>query len=298
MKKNNELYVHKVFLTSKLTLALVLLFTVVRALLPNRTEKTLASAQAPGGNEVCVNEDETANLPDLSFADYAEIVERNPFGISSQTTDATKGTPFEPAVSEELELALFGTISGSPKVARAILKNLKTGVFGLYKIGQTVENATVEDIGTDEVILTHNGQRKILRLNIAQLSSNSSTETLLSKTFNETSGTVRTDLTIQKAHTDVRTKAGCVEAVLKRAVIEPYVVNGRVEGLKITDLENIKEAKELGLKNGDIIRAVNGHRLTSKQKAHQIFKKASSQAAVSIELLRDDETKKLSFDLR
>ena len=298
MKKSDKLYVCKVFFISKLTLALVLLFTVVRTvLLPEHIEKTLASASAPGGDGVRVNE--TMSLSDLSSADYAEIVERNPFGISAQTTGTNKWASFEPAVSEELGLALFGTVSGSPAVARAIIKNLKTGVFDLYKMGQTVEGARIEGIGTDEVILAHNGERKILRLNIAQFSSsNNSTETPSSKTINEMSNAVRTDLSTQNAHTDARTKIGCVEAILKEAVIEPHVVDGQIEGLRITDLENIKEAKELGLKNGDIIRAVNGHRLTSKQKAHQILKKAGSQAAISLELLRDDETKKLSFDLR
>jgi type II secretion system protein C len=293
MTKNDKLYIRKVFFTSKLTLALVLLFTVVRTVLPDRIEKTLASASAPGGNGVRVNE--TVNLPDLSFADYAEIVERNPFGTSSQTTGTNK---FEPAVSKELGLALFGTISGSPEVARAIIKNLKTGVSDLYKIGQTVEGASIEGIGTDKVILAHNGERKILRLSIAQSNNNNSTEIPSAKTINEMSNAMRTDLSTQKAHTVAQTKIECVEAVLKKAVIEPHIVDGRIEGLRITDLENIEEAKELGLKNGDIIRAVNGHRLTSKQRAHQIFKKASSQAAISLELLRDDETKKLSFDLR
>jgi len=60
----------------------------------------------------------------------------------------------------------------------------------------------------------------------------------------------------------------------------------------------MRGAEDLGLKNGDIIRTVNGHRLTSKQKAYQIFKKARSQAAMNIELLRDNETKTLSFSLR
>jgi general secretion pathway protein C len=304
MKKNDKLYIRKVFFISKLTLILVLLFTVVKTvLLPEHIEKALAPASALGGDGVRVNE--TMSLPDLSSADYAEIVERNPFGTSGQTTGTSKLAStanfagFEHPVSEELGLALFGTVTGSPAVARAIIKDLKTGVFDLYKMGQTVEGARIEGIDTDEVILVRNGEIKILRLNIAQsISNNNSTETPSHKTINEISNAVRTDLSTQDAHTDVRTKIGCVETVLKEAIIEPYVVDGQVEGLRITDLENIKEAKELGLKNGDIIRTVNGHRLTSKQKAHQIFKKARSQAAISLELLRGDETKKLSFDSR
>jgi type II secretory pathway component PulC len=127
-------------------------------------------------------------------------------------------------------------------------------------------------------------------------SNNSSTETPSSKPVNKTGNTARTNSQTKNALINARTKIGCVEAVLKEAVIEPYVVDDQVEGLRIMDLENVEEAKELGLKNGDIIRAVNGHRLTSKQKAHQIFKKAMSQAAINLELLRDDESKKLSFD--
>ncbi len=304
MKKGSKLYTRKVFFVSKLALVLVLGYVVIRTvLLPKHIEKALAPASALGRDGVRVNE--TMSLPDLSFADYAEIVERNPFGTSDQTTGTSKWasranfTGFERPVSEELGLALFGTVSGSPAVARAIIKDLKTGVFDLYKMGQTVEDARIEGIDKDAVILAHNGERKILRLNIAQSSSNNNnTETPLSKTINEMSNAVRTDLSTKKAHTDVRTKIGCVEATLKEAVIEPHVVDGQVEGLRITDLENIKDAKDLGLKNDDVIRAANGHRLTSKQKAYQIFKKARSQAAISLELLRDDKTKKLSFDLR
>jgi general secretion pathway protein C len=296
MRKNNKLYVRKVFFTGKLTLALVLVFTIVRTvLLPERIEKTFAFTSAPGGDGVRVNE--TVNLPGLSFADYAEIVERNPFGISSQTTDTNKLASFDPAVSEELGLALFGTVSGSPAVARAIIKNLKTGVFDLYKMGQTVEGARIEGIDTDEIILVRNGEKKILMLSITQSdSNNSSTETPSSKPVNKTGNTARTNSQTKNAPINAQTKIGCVEAVLKEAVIEPYVVDGQVEGLRIMDLENVEEAKELGLKNGDIIRSVNGHRLTSKQKAHQIFKKAMSQTAINLELLRDDENKKLSFD--
>jgi len=101
-----------------------------------------------------------------------------------------------------------------------------------------------------------------------------------------------------KSLTTVGAKLRDIEIMLTKAVIEPYAVDGQVEGLKITGLENMRGAEDLGLKNGDIIRTVNGHRLTGKQKAYQIFKKARSQAAMDIELLRDNETKTLSFSLR
>jgi type II secretory pathway component PulC len=89
-----------------------------------------------------------------------------------------------------------------------------------------------------------------------------------------------------------------VEALLNRAVITPYAVKDRIEGLKITGLENVPVAGDLGLKNGDVIRAVNGQRLTSKQHAYQVFKKARTEPSMSIELLRSGRTRQISFALR
>lgn len=84
---------------------------------------------------------------------------------------------------------------------------------------------------------------------------------------------------------------------LNRATIQPYKVNGQVEGLKITGIENAPDAEALGLKNGDIIRQVNGQRLTSLQKAFQVMQKARYQRSIDIELLRQGRSKKLCFDL-
>jgi len=302
MNKDDKLYIGKVLFISKLALVLVLSFVVVKTvLLPAYVEKNLSSASTLGGDGVPLNE--MTKPSDLSIADYAEIIERNPFGTSGQRTGTGKGTSmanltgFEQSVSEELGLALFGAVSGNPTVARAIIKDLKTGALGLYKMGQTIADARVQNIGKDLVILVHNGQEKVLRLSTARSGSYNykSTQGPSGQTIDEKSYAIGTDLSTRKTDTGVRVKTGYMEKILKKAVIEPYVVDGHVEGLRITDLEDIEGSKDFGLKNGDVIRVVNGHTLTSKQKAYQIFKKARSQTSISLELLRDGKAEKLSF---
>ena len=288
----------KTLFASKLALVLVLGYVVVRAALPPGViDNGPAQASAKGKDRAQAIE--TARLPDLSLEDYAQIAKRDPFGTSglgewSLTADSSH---FDRSVSEELGLALFGTVSGSPSVARAIIKDLKTGVFDLYKIGQVVGNARIEDIEADAVILLHNEERKKLWITAWQSNSSDNNHVSSSQTNNEGSKTLETDLPSEKTDTNIRTKIEHVEEVLEKAVIEPYVVNGQIEGLRITDLENIKTGKRFGLKNGDVIRTVNGHLLTSKQKAYQIFKKARSQETITFELLRGDKPKKLSFAL-
>ena len=293
----------KALFAGKLALVSILLFVVVRAVLPlGDTDNGLALASARGKGSPQVIE--TTRLPDLSLEDYAQITEMDPFSTSSQIAGSdglsltADSIHFDPSVSEELGLALLGTISGSPSVARAIIKNLKTGAFDLYKIGQVVKDSRIEDIEADAIVLLHDDERKILGITAWQSNSSDDNHIPSFRTDNEISKTLETDLPNETTDTNIRTKIKYVEEVLKKAVIEPYVVNGKIEGLRITGLENLKAAKKFGLKNGDVIRTVNGHLLTSKQRAYQVFKKARSQAAMTFELSRNGKTKKMSLDLR
>ena len=102
----------------------------------------------------------------------------------------------------------------------------------------------------------------------------------------------------QQELTKVRTKIKCVESVLKNAVIEPYCINGRIEGLQINGLDEISEAKALHLKSGDIILTVNGQTLSSKKDAYDIFKQARKKPTMIVDLLRDGEAKKLLLDFK
>ena len=102
----------------------------------------------------------------------------------------------------------------------------------------------------------------------------------------------------QQELTKVRTKIKCVESVLKKAVIKPYCINGRIEGLQINGLDEISEAKTLLLKSGDIILTVNGQTLSSKKDAYDIFKQARKKPTMIVDLLRDGEAKKLLLDFK
>lgn len=298
------MHICKVLFTTKLALVLILGYMVVRTvLLPERIENALAPASVQAGDRT--HNTETKSSPDLLFADYAQIVKKNPFGISGQTTNsgeqalAINFSGFGRSVSEELGLALSGTVSGSLEVARAIIKDIETGVSDQYKTGQVVGDARIESINTDMVILLHNGERKILRFNAEASGSNHDYDTRapLSRTADETENHAITGLLTQESDPAIQKKPGYVETILNKVVIDPYAINNQIEGLKITGLENIKAMQGLGLKNGDIVRMVNGHQLTSKQKAYQVFKKARSQSDINLELSRDGKTKKLSIGL-
>jgi len=281
----------------------VLAIVIVRtAMIPQEMGRILATRPAAGTETInAVAESRIAGVP---MEDYSAIVSQNIFGDASYSSDVNKALLGDDtgrsvrSAEEELGLALVGTVAGSPAVSRAVIKDIRTNMLNLYKTGQTVAGAHVESIEKNEVILLHNGQRKKLTLKAAAKEGGNHTQAPLSRTVGQTAVVTKPSLQLNQAPAQVPAKIEQVESMLGKAVVEPYVVKDQVEGIRITGLEGISVAKDLGLKNGDIIRVVNGQQVTSKQMAYQIFRKARTQTTMDIELLRGNEPQRLSFVLR
>lgn len=296
------MYIRKVLFLFKLSLVLVLCFTVVRTLITPQYPAGIFKPSPAGGTENIIS-DRIENRVEDSIEDYSPLVAQNIFGVTDisdvedKSSEAEEFDDVMTLAGEELNLELLGTVCGNEEVSRAIIKNTKNNQLGMYKTGQSISGARINSIEQNSVILHQNGRRKILTLKRID-GNKSSAEVLSSPSINKTNKAVSVVLPDTEPLSETSTKMANLETILAEAAIEPYLVEGQVEGLRITDCEKIPMAKTFGLKDGDIILQVNGHRLTSKQKAFQVFKKAKSQTTVNLELLSNGETKELSFTLQ
>jgi type II secretion system protein C len=305
MRKGSNLYIRKVFFAGKLAFVIVLVFVIVKTVTIPRQMGGIFVPSPAAGTETVGAVEETMPA-ELSIEDYSAIVARNIFGDVNWAPSGSKFLSSDNAggtmksAGQELGLALVGTVCGSPEVSRAIIKDVRSDILNLYRVGQAIGDACVESIEKNAVVLLHNGQRKTLTFTATSGGDKGAVQVPSTEAVEQPGEATEPDLTDtdKEGSTPILEKIGQVESTLEKAVIEPYVVKSQVEGLKITGLEGIIAARDLGLKNGDIICAVNGQRLTSKQKAYQIFKKARSQTAIDIELLRNGKFEKLSFTLR
>jgi type II secretion system protein C len=293
MKKEHELYVRNALGLSKLALAMVLLFVVVKAVILPLRRTTPASVSGAEN----IRPVEATKPTDVSTQDYSAIIERNIFGNQGSSLNAKYSQGYSAgglvqSAGQELGLTLLGTLAGSPMISRAIIKDIKTSTVGLYRVGDTVATTRIETIEKDSVVLLDGGQRKILSLWTSESKQNNSTHSA-----NNTDKSLKIDSMVM-SQPAARAEQTSMDTTLRKAVIQPVSVNGQTEGLMITGVEDTAVAKKLGLKDGDVIRVVNKQPLTSKQQAYQVLKKARSQASVELELLRGNQTKTLSFPLR
>jgi type II secretion system protein C len=294
MDKKNKLLVRKIMSLSKLALVITLAAVALRMVL------ILRQADSGFGPRSAVAAPDFSELKPVSKspatpADYAAIFEKSIFkGAAIKFEPET--TSVLPEASELLGMQLSGTIAGSPGIARAIIKDLKTNMPGLYKIGDKVRGATIEKIENNYVVLLLDSQMKVLNLYTK--------EGTQSKTDSRGLVAMKQDVSAiaagagSETETKTYSQFSGIERVLKTAIIEPNRVGGKVEGLSIENLGNSEIAAALGFKNGDVINAVNNQKLTSTQKAFQVLKKARSQTAITVNLSRDGKPETLSFPLR
>ena len=174
-------------------------------------------------------------------------------------------------------------------------ENPKGDAHGFDKLNSIRADSTAGGIEEDKlVIYLEEVQEPMTGLGIDELFSGTNTTEPSGDQNTKKSNEEKTDA--QQETIKVRTKLKCLESVLKNAVIEPYFINGHIEGLQINSLDGISEAKALFLKSNDIILTVNGQTLSSKEDAYDIFKKARKEPVMIVDLLRNGEAKKLLLD--
>lgn len=297
-KKGNHVNTRKVLLIGKLAIVLLLVYTGGSTVLERRNPAELFMPASAGGNESEGPVQENLSDGELS-GDFSAIIERGLFGAGEPPSADGKESGL-PSIADELGIELVGTVCGNPAVSRAIIKDTGTKTLGLYRLGETVAGATIQSIEPNMVILLHNGRVKTLNLKAAETAR-------LADSPHPIQGMVKAvnpapylpaNRASWQSSASPASRIGYVEEVLSKAAVEPYSVNGIVEGLRITGLEKVPAAESIGLENGDVIRRVNGQQLTSLQKAFQVFQKAKSQSSISMELSRGGATKELTFDLQ
>lgn len=223
--------------------------------------------------------------------DYTDILKKNNIFDHSYGPGGSDGDLYpeylnnenasSPAWSE-LEIELQGTIAGPTTIARAIIKDLATDTTNTYKINDPVKFARLAEINKTSVCLTMNGYRHILRLNSkGQDTSKNQVPAPSSPTRNNQNSSPENIAPVDNA-------VKLFDTILSRAEVITANSEQEPEGLRLANLEELGISPLTGLKNGDIIQVVNGQKLTSRQKAYQVFQKAKTQPRLEIEVLRNN----------
>jgi len=220
------------------------------------------------------------------LTDYRIVNDRNLFNISGESeTESARTQPavdIESLEKTELELKLWGTVTGDRKKSYAVIEELKSREQNLYRIGDTIQNtsAILKMILRRKVILSADGKDQILEME--------ETATERSKKGTAASAVAKRstsqDIVLKRAA--IMNAVGNLNQLMQQARLRPYFSRGKPAGMVLSSIKANSIFSQMGLKNGDIITGVDGRDIKSVDDALGMYDNLKSASTVALQIKR------------
>jgi len=232
-----------------------------------------------------VNTSQQQSLPIL-----AEI-QGELFGVAQSLVGAPKLAP-KRVVRTSLKVELLGTVVAGDNSAAVIAKEGRSDQRVLFIGGELQPGVTLHDVLSDAIVLDRDGSlEKVMMIKSRDIGNRSMSQSL------KPSAPVRPAVKSNTGKLTMPTAAsGELAELLSKARVTPHFVNGKAEGLRISDIVPGSGYAQSGLQNGDIVRKVNGQVIRSVQQAMGMYQSLQKGGAIDIELLRRGQVQHLHYD--
>ncbi len=219
---------------------------------------------------------------------YDTIIKRNLFNTKKETK---KTEPFniETLKQTDLKLKLWGTVTGDRGKTYAVIEEQKERKQNLYKVGDTIQNATVKIILREKVVLNVNGKDEILKL---EKVTGAHKSIISSKKL---PGSFSQNIAIK--HSRIEKAVNNVNDLMKQVRIRPHFSNGKPNGFNLSGIRPGSIFSEMGLKSGDIITGVNGKKIESVDDALKLYESLKSSSNVQLQLKRKGRQKTINYTI-
>ncbi len=289
-------------------LASLLSLLIGHFILPTEKDLRIESNSAQDGESGTILDYRTETLTEI---DIQQILDRNIFNsqgkFPEEDTQDEEGGPG--IVESTLPLRLVGTISGgNPYIGIAIIENKEKNVVNSFMVTENImesQNAILDEIYPQRIILTHNGRKEFIKLDIKNVvrisrkakkgggrslaSSSDSNDYYVEDGFERKGSQVR--LT-QSYKADLL--GAQLQKVLKDAKADPRTgPDGRVNGWTMKNIKPDSIYQKMGIKEGDVVTEVNGYSLNDGPKAVKVLRSLQKEEKFKIRVERGGS----SFDI-
>ena len=231
---------------------------------------------------------EQRKRPPLSS--FQVITERNLFGSQDKASEEVKEEEIEALEPTSLKIALLGTVTGSEENAFAVIEETDKRKQGLYKIGDSVKNATVKTILREKVVLRVGTKDEILTME-------ESAATRRDKGRGPSKPTARGS-TITVSRKDIQSSLEDINKLMSQVRIRPHFKDGESDGLSVSRIKGGSIFSKLGLRNGDIVQGVDGNPISNPDDIISMYNDLKSASDVAIQILRRGREQTINYRFR
>lgn len=213
--------------------------------------------------------------------------------IAQRSVFGPLGKPAAPVTSNlpppsPLSLTLVGTFVTAGQEPYAIIEDKKKQNQDMFLLGQSIfDQALLKQIYQDRVEIERLGKIEILKLDEFGGSDASGPGGVSAQ---------GDDFTVDEAELDKGLEN--LPLLLTQARAVPYFKDGRSVGLRLFAIKTGSLYEKIGLKNGDILKAINGNSLADITQALKLFEQLKQERSINLVLERDKQDREFKYTIR
>lgn len=242
---------------------------------------------------------------------YAVIHERDLFHSAKEKVEAKKpaGTSKKMVIKEgdlektSLQVRLRGTVYREKGNSLAIIEDLKTRKQDLYHVGDMISGeAKLIAVSRNKVYLERNGKQEILEVyeKTEEKPSERQAETPpLGRSIPTGTGIKR--LSADRYHIpqeDLKDAFENMNELLTQVRVVPNFKDGEPDGFKLLSIKRGSLIQRAGLRDGDIVKQVNGIAIDSPEKAFEVYEQVRNEPLITVEVIRGGSKKTFRYEVR
>lgn len=236
-----------------------------------------------------------------SLRDYQAIMDRNIFGSKVEATESSTTPEIETLAPTSLNVSLIGTVTGDEKNAFAVIEETGKKKQGLYRIGDSVQEAVLKMIVRGKVVLRVGDRDEVLEMKEPTSSKSGAAGYRTRDHFEQARiETMREEgeRTITVSRSDVDESLSDINKLLTQARIRPHFQDGQPNGLTITGIKANSIFRKMGLRNGDIIYGINGDPIQSPDDVLGVYNSMTSGSNISVQIKRRGQETTLNYQFQ
>lgn len=229
------------------------------------------------------------------LSDFSAIAQRNIFGANKNPPKGAKARELGPEDIAAMELTslkvlLLGTATGDSVDSYAVIEETQKREQGLYKRGDTIQNAVIKRILRGKVVLRVGDRDEILTMEEAAAKR--------SREGGGPKGPARSGSTITLAKSDLEESLKNLGQLLTQVRVRPRIRNGQPDGLELARIKGGSIFAKLGLKNGDIVKNINGSPIRSPDDVFSLYQRLRSGSRVTVDIQRRGRMETIDYTFR
>jgi general secretion pathway protein C len=230
--------------------------------------------------------------------DFRVVLDRNIFGSKDKAAEGIKPTDIETLEPTSLQLALLGTVAGTQQSAVAVIEEIDKRKQGLYRVGDSIQDAIVKMILRGKVVLRVGDKDEILTMEESSSKRASSKQEAASSRGRRPSITSRRGASITVRRSDVEDALRNINTLLSQVRIHPHFKDGKADGLALSNIKGDSIFAKLGLRDGDIVQGVNNRPIRSPDDIVSFYNKLTSASRMSLQINRRGQGRTINYRIR